>query len=129
MCWKYLYHFKGFNALVNAKYDSGNNRLVIQVLYGVEEGEKIKDDATASIIIKNGGTDLSSEGKSPSAEPYSAIPYVIDLEKIRGAKTKDYVSKILFYSNTREMQMFYLTENEPKPVTLFTGNIEYLHLN
>ena len=122
--------YTGFDALVNAKYTTGNNRLVIQIMYGLgENGEEIGDDNTANIVIKNGGTDLTTEGKFPSSEPYSAIPYVIDLIKIRGTKTKDYVSKILFYSNTREMQMFYVTEDNSKPVTLFTGNIMMVYTN
>ena len=122
--------YTGFDALVNAKYTTGNNRLVIQIMYGVgENGEELGEDNTANIVIKNGGTDLSTEGKFPSAEPYSAIPYVIDLIKIRGTKTQDYVSKILFYSNTREMQMFYVTEDNSKPVTLFTGNIMMVYTN
>ena len=122
--------YTGFDALVNAKYTTGNNRLVIQIMYGLgENGEEISEDNTANIVIKNGGTDLTTEGKFPSSEPYSAIPYVIDLIKIRGTKTQDYVSKILFYSNTREMQMFYVTEDNSKPVTLFTGNIMMVYTN
>ena len=121
----------GFDALVNAKYSSGNNRLVVQVLYGIgEENKEINEETSNNyIVIKNGGTELNSQGKFPSSEPYSAIPYVIDLLKIRGEKEKDYVSKILFYSNTREMQMFYVTENDPKPVSLFTGNIMMVYTN
>ena len=119
----------GFDALINAKYESGNNRLVIKVLYGFGEGENDDEENDATIIIKNKGTDLSEQGQYPSKEPYSAIPYVIDLLKIRGTSTKDYVSKILFYSNTREMQMFYITDSNPKPVTLFTGNIMMVYTN
>ena len=118
----------GFDALVNAKYTSENNRLVIQILYSFGDKE-IKENTDASIIIKKGGTDLSNQGQYPSQEPYTAIPYVIDLLKIRGNKVVDYVSKILFYSNTREMQMFYIAEDEPKPVTLFTGNIMMVYTN
>ena len=118
----------GYDALVNAKYASGNNRLVIQILYALGDKE-INADTDASIVIKNGGTDLSNQGQYPSQEPYTAIPYVIDLLKIRGNKVKDYVSKILFYSNTREMQMFYIAEDEPKPVSLFTGNIMMVYTN
>ena len=119
----------GFDALVNAKYATGKNRLVIQILYGLGENGEFNEDTDASIIIKNKGTDLSEQGEYPSQEPYSAIPYVIDLLKIRGTKEKDYVSKILFYSNTREMQMFYIVEGNPKPVTLFTGNIMLVYTN
>ena len=119
----------GFNALVNAKYTSGNNRLVIQVLYSFNEGEKINEDTDATIVIKTGGTDLSNAAKYSDRELHSPVPYVIDLLKIRGNKDKDYTSKILFYSNTREMQMFYLTENSTLPVSLFTGNIMLVYTN
>ena len=119
----------GFNALVNAKYTSGNNRLVIQVLYSFNEGEKINEDTDATIVIKTGGTDLSNAAKYSDRELHSPVPYVIDLLKIRGNKDKDYTSKILFYSNTREMQMFYITENSTLPVSLFTGNIMLVYTN
>ena len=119
----------GFDSLVNAKYTSGNNRLVIQVIYGLGDNNEISAGGTANIVIKNGGTDLKEQREYPSSEPYSAIPYVIDLLKIRGNQEKNYVSKILFYSNTREMEMFYNTENSNKPVSLFTGNIMMVYTN
>jgi len=117
----------GFDALINAKFKSGNSRLVIQILYGFDYGENEETDA--SIIIKNKGTDLSEQGQYPSREPYSAIPYVVDILKIKGSLSKDYFSKILFYSNTREMQIFYISENNPKPVTLFTSYIMMVYIN
>ena len=119
----------GFDALINAKYEDEKNRLVIQILYAFSENEQINEDTDATIIIKNKGTDLSEQGGYPSQEPYSAVPYVIDLLKIRGTKQQDYVSKILFYSSTREMQMFYIVKDSPKPITLFTGNIMLVYTN
>ena len=121
--------FNGFDALINAKYEDEKNRLVIQVLYAFGVTKEVNEDTDATIIIKNKGTDLSEQGGYPSEEPYSAIPYVIDLLKIRGTKQKDYVSKILFYSSTREMQMFYIVKDNPKPITLFTGNIMLVYTN
>ena len=119
----------GYDALVNANYTVGKNRMVIQVLYALGENGEENDENTANIIIKNGGTELTTQEEFPSSEPYSAIPYVIDLLKIRGDKKEGYVSKILFYSNTREMQMFYIPENSKKPMTLFTGNIMMVYTN
>ena len=116
----------GYDALINAKYEEDKSKLVIQILY--KEGE-INEDSNATIIIKNKGTELSQQGKYPSQEPFTLIPYVVDLLSIRGNKQKDYVSKILFYSSTREMQMFFLVDNNPRPVTLFTGNIMLVYTN
>ena len=41
----------------------------------------------------------------------------------------DYISKVLFYSNTREMEMFYIDEQSSTPVSLFTGNIMLVYTN
>ena len=120
----------GYDALVNANYKNNNNRLVIQVLYGLGK-EKLKEDQIVELFLKISGTSLTtSEGKYGDKEDYAPIPYVIDLLQIRAAKVgNDYVSKVLFYSNTREMQMFYMDENENAPVSLFTGNIMLVYTN
>ena len=71
-----------------------------------------------------------NEGKYGEDEPKAPIPYVIDLLKIREKKIKDsYVSKVLFYSQTREMQMFYLDESSSTPISLFSGNIMLVYTN
>ena len=114
----------GIDALVKANIISNNNRLVIKIVY---QGEAI--EGNAKIYIKKGGTELLNEGKYSEEELYTSIPYVIDLLKIRGNQMEDYVSQILFYSYSREMQMFYITENEPRPVTLFVGNIMLIYTN
>ena len=56
--------------------------------YAKELGYGEDEETDASIIIKNKGTDLSEQGQYPSREPYSAIPYVVDLLKIRGKVEK-----------------------------------------
>ena len=122
----------GYDALINANYAEGKNRLVIQVLYGLgEEDQKLKDESEEdlSIVIKISGTKLDlNEGKYGNAENLATIPYVIDLLDIRDSKA-EYVSKILFYSNTREMEMFYIDNDSPAPVSLFTGNIMLVYTN
>ena len=72
-----------------------------------------------------------SEGKFGDKEDLAPIPYVIDLIKIRQRKMDqmEYVSKVLFYSNTREMEMFYIDEETSQPVSLFTGNIMLVYTN
>ena len=126
----------GYDALINAKYPElpeKKNRLVVQVLYGLgegEEGKQLKEEGEeVNIIIKIAGTKLgTNEGKFGKAENYATIPYVIDLLEIRNSKA-EYVSKILFYSNSREMEMFYIDDNSNAPVSLFTGNIMLVYTN
>ena len=122
----------GYDALINANYAPNNNRLVIQVIYGLgnKKEEQLKDEnKSVNIVIKVSGTSLGiDEFKVSNPENLATIPYVIDLLKIRDSK-EEYVSKILFYSNTREMEMFYIDENEPAPVSLFTGNIMLVYTN
>ena len=70
----------------------------------------------------------TNEGRFGTAETIATIPYVIDLLGIRDSRI-EYVSKILFYSNTREMEMFYVDDTSPTPVSLFTGNIMLVYTN
>ena len=120
----------GYDALINANYKDGNNRLVVQVLYGLGEEEKLKEgEEEVKITLKITGTKLgTNEGKFGNSESYATIPYVIDLLEIRESKA-EYISKILFYSNTREMEMFYIDDNESAPVSLFSGNIMLVYTN
>ncbi|MBQ6285511.1 MAG: hypothetical protein IJK67_04305, partial [Bacilli bacterium] len=122
----------GYDALINANYGDENNRLVIQVLYGLgEKDKKINEDEENNIInIKISGTSLgTNEGKFGTGEKNAPIPYVIDLLDIRDSNPSDYVSKVLLYSNSREMEMFYIDDNSPAPVSLFTGNIMLIYTN
>jgi len=129
----------GYDALIKVDYTTNNNRLVIQILYGL--GEEYKDinkkdlnddEANVTINIKISGVEIGeSQMRFGDSETISTIPYVIDLLKIREKKigNDDYVSKILFYSNTREMEMFYIDKNSPAPISLFTGNIMLVYTN
>ena len=121
----------GYDALINANFKDIKSRLVIQVLYGLG-GEIYEEEKNITITIKVSGEDLGeSEGNFGKDEKLAAIPYVIDLLKIRKKiiSQNDYVSKILFYSNTREMEMFYIDEQTSNPVSLFTGNIMLIYTN
>ena len=54
----------------------------------------------------------------------SLMPYIVDLKKIRGEESSpNKVSKILFYSQNSELQMYYLPEDDIIPKRLFFGNI------
>ena len=126
----------GYDAIINANYTSDKSRLVIQVLYGFSDDEKIKkskNDAIDVVInIKITGSDISeAEGRFGGDETLAPIPYVIDLLKVRQHKMSqtDYVSKVLFYSSTREMEMFYIDPESSAPVSLFNGNIMLAYTN
>ena len=70
-------------------------------------------------------TDFQEQREYGKQEEYrkSIVPYIVDLEKIRGNDTDDYVSKVLIYSRYFEMQMYYINENSNAPSLLFSGNI------
>ena len=124
----------GFDAIVNANYADGKNRLVVQVIYGLGDIDKALSDNTTAVTIYLRTNTVSlgvTEGKFGQDEPYGPIPYVIDLLKVREQKIEqvDYVSKVMFYSNTREMQMFYINDNSYAPVELFSGNIMLVYTN
>ena len=123
--------YDGFNAIINAGYTSEKSRLVVQVLYGLGE-KNLKDGENMQITIKVSGEDIGdSEKKFSEPEDYAPIPYVIDLVKIRQKKIGegDYVSKLLLLSNTREMQMLYISNESSAPIPLFTGSIMLIYTN
>ena len=125
----------GFDALINAiDVKNGRSRLVIQVIYGMAENSEkddnnISDTINLNINIRINGFNVDLQDTPYNEkEEYTLIPYVLDLEKIRGDSETDYVSKIMVYSNTREMQMFYL-DISGVPIELFSGNIMLVFTN
>ena len=128
----------GYDALINAKdlsSGSGNNRLVIQIIYGLGEEdkakkEKLKDESISlNITLRINGKKVDTQDFGYNEdETLVLVPYVLDLLEIRGNDKKDdYVSKVLLFSNTREMQMFYLSSGAPQE--LFSGNIMLVYTN
>ena len=57
-------------------------------------------------------------------ELYSLVPFTVVISDFR-----DMASKILFYSNKRELQMYYIDESIPFPEKLFSGNIMSVYTN
>ena len=53
----------------------------------------------------------------------TVIPYIVDVKTLRGDSETDYVSKILFYSQHFEMQLYYIPEDSNAPIKLYYGNI------
>ena len=123
----------GFDALISAKdFQNGFTKLVIQVIYGLGEknlNEDIKDDGVSlNITLRVNGIKVDKQDLGYNEdEDLALVPYVLDLQEIRGKDPINYVSKILLFSNTREMQMFYLDNGAPKE--LFSGNIMLVYTN
>ena len=126
---------KVYKSLVNARDVSNSyKKLVIQIIYNFseEKKEKIINEPNAAVslnvTIRINGIKVDKENYGYNEdEDLTPVPYVFDLEEIRTLSPTEYVSKVLIYSNTREMQMFYL--NEGAPVSLFSGNIMLVYTN
>ena len=121
----------GFDALISARdVKNGYVRLVMQVLYGIGEAQnngKIKEEGEEiTIQIRINGYKVDAPNQYNENEQLTLIPYVLDLTEIRG-KEEDYISKVMVYSSTREMQMFYLGNGAP--TELFSGNIMLVYTN
>ena len=122
----------GFDALINVKnYTNGYTKLVILVRYGIGENEKIQvltEDIIMNITIRTTGYKVNKEGYGYNEEEdLTYVPYVFDLKEIRDMQTENYHSKVLIYSSTRELNMYYLDEEQP--VELFSGNILMVYTN
>ena len=128
----------GYDALINARdleSGSGNNKLVIQIIYGFGEEEKVKKEKLGdetiplNITLRINGKIVDTQDLGYNEdETLAIVPYVLNLLEIRGNDQRDdYVSKVLLFSNTREMQMFYLSSGAPKE--LFSGNIMLVYTN
>ena len=131
----------GFDALINAKdVKNGYGRLVIQILYGFGENDKkvkkvkngkLSDDGyTMTINIRTNGFEVDTQNSQYNEkEDLTVMPYVFDLQKIRESQEgENYISKVMVYSSTREMQMFYIGDNGA-PTELFSGNIMLVYTN
>ena len=123
----------GFDALINAKdYQNGNTKLVILVKYGMgesqnENDEIINDDVIMNITLRTTGYKVTKDGEFNEEEELTLVPYVFDLKEIREMEKENYHSKVLIYSSTREMDMYYLQNGAP--VELFSGNIMMVYTN
>ena len=61
----------------------------------------------------------AEESKIMVKETYSLVPFIINLQKFRDLEK----TKILFYSNSRILQMFHVESDIPYPEKLFSGNV------
>ena len=123
----------GYDALINSKnIKNEDTKLVILVKYGTAENRKIEeklgDIITMNITIRTTGFLIDKEEYEYNEnEELTLVPYVLDLKKIREMQTENYHSKVLIFSNTRELQMYYIQDSSP--VELFSGNIMMVYTN
>ena len=123
-------NYNGYDALVNAvDVKEGLNRLLILVQYGfgVGEEENLKDENELKINLRITGFDVTEAKGYNEKEDNVFVPYVFDVNKIRGTSQSDYISKVLIYSSKRELEMFHLALGTP--TQLFSGNILLVYTN
>ena len=119
-----------FNALINTKnIEQGLTKLVILVEYNEEKNkEKIGENNMMNITIRTTGYKIDKEDYGYNEdERLTLIPYVIDLKEIRQMQKENYYSKVLIYSMTRELDIYYIQDNNT--IQLFSGNIMLLYTN
>ena len=82
-------------------------------------------EASAVVYIRNKDTKLDAkEQEVNDFAKYSLVPYVIHISEFRPL-----ASKVLFFSRTRDMQMYYVEEDTLYPERLFFGNIMSVYTN
>ena len=80
---------------------------------------------TARVFLRTTEKFLSvSEGRVTEDENYSLVPFTVTISDFR-----EYASRILFYSYTRELQMYYVETDSPYPEKLFSGNVLSVYTN
>ena len=124
----------GFDALINcAKVKSGIKKLVILVKYGMSDDDNYNNDLNDEIVkmnitIRTSGYKVDKEDYGYNEdEELTLVPYILDLKEIREMQKENYHSKVLIYSSTRELDMFYIQDGAP--VELFSGNIMMVYTN
>ena len=133
LCKGQSYDDNGFDVLINTKQiKNGLTKLVILVKYGVSIEDKIEEKndefEMMNITIRTTGYKVNKENYEYNEdEGLTLVPYVIDLKEIREMQTENYHSKVLIYSSTRDLDMYYI--QNASPLELFSGNIMMLYTN
>ena len=84
---------------------------------------ELESDVTIYVRTTEKTLDVSEQKVTDYAK-YSLIPFTIHISQFRPL-----CSKILFFSRTRDMQMYYVEEDTPYPERLFFGNIMSVYTN
>jgi hypothetical protein len=101
------------------KYDQSKKKLAILLKTASEIS------ANVNVYVRTQETTLSvNEQEVNDFAKYSLIPYTVHISHFRTS-----ASKILFYSKTRDMQMYYVEGSAPYPERLFFGNIMSVYTN
>ena len=101
------------------KYDTNNTKLAIIFK------KKYVGTSAARVYIRTTENILKPEEQTVTVNSlYSLIPFTLIISDFR-----NYASKILFYSRSRELQMYYLPEDRSYPEKLFFGNIMSIYTN
>jgi len=119
---------KRYNYIFKYQYQDENTpkKMVIKLTNGNKVNGKfniyIKKDQGVTIEHTD-FTNLKEYGQDEETKK-SIIPYIVDMDILRGDFTQtDYVSKVLFFSQHLEIQMYYIAEDSNAPVKMFSGNI------
>ena len=128
LCVSKTYKDNGFDSLINIKdYTNGNTKLVILVKYGMSLDNNNNEETIMNITLRTTGFKITKEDSFNEDETLTIVPYVLDLKEIREMEKENYHSKVLIYSNSREMDMYYLQNASPS--LLFSGNIMLVYTN
>ena len=126
---------KEFNALINTiDVKNEKTKLLIKIIYDMNDDQKdstkLRDEEEMiDIYLRVNGYQIDNQNQEYNEqEEYTLIPYVLDLNDIRENNSGDYISKVLLFSKTYEMKIFYLVNNGI-PVELFSGNILLIYTN
>ena len=78
-------------------------------MYGFSDNDKeINDDVELTINIRTSEFNVAeSDKRFNEDETYVILIYVLDLIKIRGSLSIDYISEVLKYSSERELLEIY----------------------
>ena len=123
-----------YNGLINTiDIKNGKTKLVIKIIYDLNDNlnEKVQLKETLFpliITLRINGYKVDNPNLQYNEdENLALVPYVLDLNEIRGKDETDYISKVLLFSKNHEMNIFYLDNGAP--VELFFGNILVIYTN
>ena len=121
---EYNYIFK-----YNKNSDNTPKVLVIKIVNGnlVNGNFNIYVRKASGISIERTDFTEQKEYGVDEKNKKSLIPYIVDLNKIRGGQDEEKISKILFYSQNSELQMYYVPTDQMVPIKLFSGNIALVY--
>ena len=99
--------------IINGNLANGNFNIFVRKVGGIE-------------IERTDFTEQKEYGENESSKK-TLIPYIVDLNKIREKEGEEKISKVLFYSQYSEMQMYYVPVDQFVPIKLFSGNIALVY--